>query len=568
VAKFNTQSPSTPVRTGPATSRTPDAVTHEGGTGYSYTPKTELFMLAVSNMVSEKTFYEKAEDRDARFEQLVRQVAVDDGEWFFKFLMWLRNGANMRSASVVAAAEAVHARLAANLDGNRKFIPVALARADEPGELLAYWESKYGVELSGGQRKARLPMPVKRGLSDAVSALYSEYSALKYDTAGKGKRFGDVIELTHASGHTAKQHELYRWLIDRRHGRDNGEYPSLEMLATRQALEGVPQEFRRSLLSSGIKPAKVGAFADDIQAEFKAAGVTWEWLASWVGGELDASFWEAVIPSMGYMALLRNLRNFDKAGISKAAVTRVQQFLSDPNKVAKSRQFPFRFWSAYQAVESERWRQTLEEGLDYSVQNIPELDGQTLVLVDTSGSMQNPVSEKSQMTYAQAAAIFGSALAVRNPGRVQLMGFADGVFDHPVKRGASIMNTVQAFTRRIGDVGHGTNIGGALQTAYDKHDRVILLSDMQTMDNGRFVEFSNWGGYNWSRSRVAASVPADSQVPTTVPVYAFNLAGYATAAIPTSGRRYNLGGGYTDAAFRLIPLLEQGRAGAWPWEVA
>src|SRR5262245_17482457 len=86
--------------------------THEGAPGYARTAKSELFLLAVSNMVGEDSFYENAVDRDARFAGLVRQVAVSDGAWMLGFLGWLRSEANMRSASLVAASQAVHARLA------------------------------------------------------------------------------------------------------------------------------------------------------------------------------------------------------------------------------------------------------------------------------------------------------------------------------------------------------------------------------------------------------------------------------------------------------------------------
>ena len=59
------------------------------------------------------------------------------------------------TAPVVLAAEAVKARLAAGLDGgNRQLVGSVLRRADEPGEMLAYWTSRYGRAV---------PKPVKRG---------------------------------------------------------------------------------------------------------------------------------------------------------------------------------------------------------------------------------------------------------------------------------------------------------------------------------------------------------------------------------------------------------------------
>src|SRR5207244_932918 len=91
----------------------PDTRTAEGGTGWSRDARSELFILAVTNMVGERTFYEDARSRDERFEQLIAQVATEDPDWVARFVPYLRNTMNLRSASIVMAAELVHARLTA-----------------------------------------------------------------------------------------------------------------------------------------------------------------------------------------------------------------------------------------------------------------------------------------------------------------------------------------------------------------------------------------------------------------------------------------------------------------------
>lgn len=169
----------------PITSTGP-AVTAQGGQGVVRDAKSELFLLAVANMVGEDTFYEATGQRDQRFRELVRSVALEDFDWLGQMAVWLRKDANMRSAPVVAAAEAVHARLEAGLSGgNRQLIDAVCLRADEPGELLAYWTAQY--------RRA-VPKPVKRGLADAVARLYTERSLLKYDSSAAGFRFGGLTD--------------------------------------------------------------------------------------------------------------------------------------------------------------------------------------------------------------------------------------------------------------------------------------------------------------------------------------------------------------------------------------
>ncbi|GAA3138607.1 hypothetical protein GCM10010466_31950 [Planomonospora alba] len=48
-------------------------------------------------------------------------------------------------------------------------------------------------------------------------------------------------------------------------------------------------------------------------------------------------------------------------------------------------------------------------------------------------------------------------------------------------------------------------------------------------------------------------------------MYGFNLQGYRHAAMPTgSGNRHEFGG-FSGAAFRLVPPLEAGRDADWPF---
>jgi hypothetical protein len=245
----------------------------------------------------------------------------------------------VRTAPVVLAAEAVRARLAAGLEGgNRQLVGSVLRRADEPGEMLAYWTSRYGRAV---------PKPVKRGIADAVARLYDERAFLRYDSDARGFRFGDVIDLVHPSpapARTAWQGELFR------------------------------------------------------------------------------------LPQLGFMAGLRNLRNLDEAGLTDEDVAPLVARLSDPEQVRRSRQFPFRFLSAYLSGPSLRWGHALKQALDAATANIPELPGRTLILIDTSASMAQPMSRKSAMTMVQAAALFGLATAIRNRDRTELYGFAGGQF--------------------------------------------------------------------------------------------------------------------------------------------
>ena len=426
--------------------------THEGARAFKRDAKSELFLLAITNMVSEPAFYESGSKRDARFVDLIHKVTQTDPDWIARFVPWLRDTAQMRSASIQMAAEYV----AAGGRGGRRVIDSAIVRADEPAEMLAYWAFRYGRNFR---------QPVKRGVADGAQRVYTEYAALKYDGQSRAWRMGDVIELTHPKPTDEKQSDLFRYLLDRRH------HPTeltvsdrLPMVKARAELEAIGQDERRAVLRNG-RGEGLGE-----------AGVTWEWLAGWLPGGMDAEAWEAVIPSMGYMALLRNLRNFDQAGVSDRAEDYVKSVLTDPDAVARSRQFPYRFWSAYKHAPSLNWASALEQALDLSVSNIPVLKGRTLVLADTSASMTSPVSRRAKIAHFEIAALFAAAVA-RKADELDLISFATHSERIPFGATQSVLRTIEKVESRIGRVGHGTNLGRAIRKHYDGHDRVVVFSD-------------------------------------------------------------------------------------------
>ncbi|MFI8532399.1 TROVE domain-containing protein [Streptomyces aquilus] len=499
--------------------------TFQGGRGRERDARSELFLLAVANFVSQQTFYETGADRDDRFATLVRELAVTDPEWTAGLLGWLRGEGNLRTASVVGAAEYVKARLDAGATGgpsNRQVVDSVLRRPDEPGELLAYWTATYGRNV---------PKPVKRGVADAVRRLYSGKSLLKYDTAAKGYRFGDILNLVHAVPDPDKpwQGELFRYALDRRHNPDTAVPPaSNRTLVAHRELMALPVAERRAVVTAAGGAERLAA-----------AGMTWEALAGWLQGPMDKAAWEAVIPSMGAMALVRNLRNFDQAGVSDEVAAQVAARISDPAEVARSRQFPFRYLAAYQHAPSLRWAYPLEQALGHSLANVPALPGRTLVLVDRSGSMWGRLSDRSQLNRADAAAIFGTALALRAE-RADLVQFGTTSAEVRFRKGESVLKILERF----GNLG-GTDTTGAVRRHYRRHDRVLIVTDEQ-------YAYSHYGD------------PTE-QVPADVPVYTWNLAGYRAGHGPSGTANRHTFGGLSDAAFRMVPLLESARDADWPW---
>lgn len=538
-----------------ATTQAPTAHTHQGHAGYERTAQGELFLLAVTDFGGASA-YESAETRDKRYADLAAQVALADPQWLARFVPWLRTQANMRTPAQIIAAEAVNALLQdagpnrrrprhawdPHYRGSRErgtgriLIDAACQRADEPGELLAYWTTHFGRSV---------PKPVKRGLADAVTRLYTQRSLLKYDSREAAYRFGDVIDLVHPvpGPDTPAQGELFAYALDRRHQRDKPIPPHLGMIAAREWLGSIPAEVRRAYIA-----------APGAAARLSEAGMTWEALAGWLQGPMDATAWAAIIPSMGYMGLLRNLRNFDQAGVADEVAATVAARLSDPAEVASSRQLPFRFLSAHRAAASLRWAYPLEQALGHALGNIPALPGRTLILVDTSSSMDTGFSKDGALHRWDAAALFGIALGTRCAD-ADLVSFSSTrvyrndkpgakVKAYPLMRGESVLRALDRWKNGGWFLGGGTDTAEAIRATFANHDRVVIITDEQAESDPRLVT---------------------NAIPPTTPMYTWNLAGDQHGHTPSGlGTRHTFGG-LTDTAFRMIPLLEAGRNAAWPF---
>jgi hypothetical protein len=499
-------------------------LTHEGGTAYVRGPGSELFLLAATNMVGEDTFYERAADRDARFVDLVRQVTAANPAFIagtdpeagkVGLVQYLRETMLMRSAAVVMAAEYV----AAGGAGGRSVVARALQRPDEPAEILGYWLANYGRNF---------PMSLKRGVADAVRRLYNERAVMRYDGLSRQLRMADVIELAHPSPRDDRQSALFRYLLDRRHHDDAVADPGvLPVLAAATSLEAVPEEERRALLRAHGPAA------------LSEAGFSWERLSGWLPGGMDAEAWEKAIPSMGVMALVRNLRNFDHVGISDSAVDSVIAKVTDAADVARARLFPYQVWAAYNNAPSDNWKRALGRTLDLTVANIPALDG-TLVVIDTSGSMQAGVSGRSKTARVEVAAVMAMATSMRAKEVDVVIYGQRNALVHGLS-GMSVLGGVAKVVASVGTVGHATFGHTATARWFDpkRHRRVVMFTDDQQHDSGQ-VNLSH--------------VPL---------VYTFNLAGYRPSALPAGEHgRYTLGG-FTDATFTAMAVLEGGRDADW-----
>ena len=258
-------------------------------------------------------------------------------------------------------------------------------------------------------------------------------------------------------------------------------FPKFDEYALAKYDRGGPIKLRDVLFLAHAKPR------DEVQAEVwkrliageLTAPDTWEVALSSGADKREA--WERLLreQKLGALALLRNLRNMREAGVDESLV------LAALRSMSTARVLPFRFLAA--ARYAPQWEEALEQAMLNCVgsrENAQEkLAGKTIVLVDVSGSMTAPLSQRSEMQRTDAA--YGLAVLLREIGeKVAVFSFSDSLVEVPARRGFALRDAIDAS-----QLHNGTQLGKAVTELNEaamnqKHgyDRLIVITDEQAHD--------------------------------------------------------------------------------------
>jgi len=280
------------------------------------------------------------------------------------------------------------------------------------------------VAIYWAQGRQPLSAQVKKGLAAAFGK-FDEYALAKYDRAG-AVRLRDVLFLCHARPVDEAQAALWKRLVD-------------NQLAT-------PDTWEVALSAAGR-----GENAD------------------------KRAVWERLLAEgkLGALALLRNLRNLHQAGVEEDLV------LDALAALKTDRVLPFRFLAA--ARSAPQWEQPLELAMFRSLEGrAVKLPGHTVLLVDVSGSMEAPLSRRSEMRRTDAA--YGLAILLREIAeKVTIFTFSDHAKQVAPRRGMALRDALEASQPHS-----GTMLGAALKHVEGdcrSYERLIVITDEQSHDS-------------------------------------------------------------------------------------
>lgn len=477
----------------------------EGAPAFQLSPETELY-TAVATASLGNHFYESADTRIGRIRVLIKK---NEPEFVAKLAVYTRTEMHMRSVPLVLLVE-----LAKASSGNTMLstaVEKVVRRADEIMELLAYYQlSNERVER---KKLNKLSKQIQKGLAKSFNH-FDEYQFAKYNREAEVS-LRDALFLVHPKAKDEHQQLLFNKIAN-------------EELA-------VPYTWETRFSELGKQK-----FENDNE---KQAAKRKEW--------------EALIDSkqVGYMAMMRNLRNIILAEVSVEHMIKVCAFLSNEENVANAKQLPFRFLAAYREIKIlnsdvvSMVLDALEKALSYSVKNVKGFDEYSRIVIacDVSGSMQKPISARSKILLFDISLLLGMLLQSKSK-RVVTGMFGDTwkIINMP---GKNILSNVDEYYKREGEVGYATNGHKVIDDLIKRKvcvDKVMMFTDCQMWDHpntGESIQAS-WNKYK--------------KMSPNAKLYLFDLAGYGNSPIDMKGQDVFLIAGWSDKVFEVLNAIEAG----------
>ena len=449
-----------------------------GGQAYAQSNELALVSLLLTSFVNDQ-FYKNAQTTLADLKKLSEKIK--DKEFVAKSAIYARDKFGMRSVTHALAAE-----LTSQLNGaewGKDFYNKVVVRVDDMTEILSYYLA-YKTE----KNNPKFPNALKKGFAKAFDK-FDGYQLAKYKGENKEVKLVDIVNLVHP-------------------------------VPTQRNLEALQLLVKGELKNTQTWESKLSAVGQQAESEEDLA-------------ELKSNAWSELIETkkIGYFALLRNLRNIITQ--SPQSVKAACEMLVDERLIKNSRVLPFRFATAYDEINkigsSKEVRDVLmaiNQALEVSIHNVPKFDGETLLVMDVSGSMSGRASE--------IASLFGAVLAKAN--NCDVMTFATNA-DY---KSYNPMDSVMSIRSSFRYSGGGTNFKSIFQKANKKYDRIIILSDMQ-----------GWMGYTTPSSEFKSYKSKFGANPF---VYSWDLAGYGTLQFPENNV-FALAG-FSDKVFDIMKMME------------
>lgn len=340
------------------------------------------------------------------------------------------------------------------------------------------------VDMLGGKRSHAMI----RGFADYMSGL-SEYNLMKYQMKGKRYNMYDLINIIHP----------------------------------------------KSGIVDGYMNGKLEA-AD-----------TWE-----VNISTGKDSWKNMVEGnrLGYLALIRNLNNILAEDVDDEWIKRnlVDQLINEVS-IKKSLVFPYQIYTAYRNLRVQNFAviTALDTAFRIACGNMPKLEGNSIIMLDVSGSMEDRYGDKSNLTIKEVGACYAAALYIN--GSCDFIKFGTSAKAQTFKKACGPFQVIREMCDND-SCGWGTDIIPAFKLITGKkYARIFIVSDMQVMNSSR----------SWYQETCGIDSYNDyCHINGRTSMYSFDLGNYHSQLANSKNPDVHLMTALNDNVFKMLEYVENG----------
>lgn len=454
------------------------AVNAAGGRAYEFTPKHALAQIAATNCFN-GTYYVDAESNLKIAKEAVDKLR-NDPEFVAKVAVYCRDRAYMKDMPAYLCAV-----LAAW--GEHKLFRQVFRRVIDNGKMLRNFV-QIGRSGAAGKKLNMSSGAIRHAIRDWFTNHDSNF--IFRASIGNDPNMRDILRMARPLPENDEKAALYAYLKGANFDPKTGEYITYNKdgsVKYRHTFDQLPNIVRQYEL-----------FKKNHEGEIP--NVDFRMLDSVLNKDEAKKLWANQAQNGSWHLTRMNLNNFQKYGVFEddKLTSKVASRLSDVNEVRKARAYPYQLLMAYSATDNVPHvvRESLQDAMEAALENVPSIDGQVYICVDTSGSMSsaitgNRIGSTSKVRCVDVAGLFGASLLRKNKS-AELLPFDTSVHKCSLNGRDTVLTNAQTLARFGGG---GTDCSCALRELNSrkaKGSAVIFVSDNESWVDSAY-------GYGYGR---------------------------------------------------------------------
>jgi len=516
------------------------AANEAGGAAYALSPELALAQMAATCTFGD-AYYSSAEDQLKAIVGLLPKVSA---ELVAKIAVFARQRGYMKDMPALLACY-----LTTLGNEGMRHLEKAFPKIIDNGKMFLRFFEILWSNVTGRDNIGHRPRRLLQQMLDRTSP----EMLFRWDIGKPSMK--DVITMMHPKPATPQHSAIYRYFL-KKDGDPVSKYLSQlpELVQQFEAFKAMKQ-----VVANGAKMPESGLAMEVPAVPFQRL--------DGLPSPLTTAEWGELFKKGGWHFCRMNLQTALRHGVynDPAMVDLIAAKLRDPDVIRKARVFPYQILMAFKMNEGSaptKITNALQDAMEVACENVPAIEGNVAVCIDTSGSMTWPVTgmrggATSKVLAVDVAGLVAASLLRKNPDATTIVPFDTRV--HRVA--ANPRDSVMTNARKLALHGGGTDCSVALKhlnAQKHKGNLVIYVSDNEAWVETPYAEFGSI--YGSRATGMATAWAAYKKRNPKAQLVNINVYANTSNQMPENHPDVYQIGGFSDQVFTYIGDWSAGRA--------